>query len=128
MASRPNVHACVKALLSVGLAGVCGQADDGDALDCLGHANGHGRFDAVHLGHLDVHEHSIESSPIDCIDRLLAILDGCDDVAPLLEQPDGQHPVRRAVVRHENLEPRTARPQPVASHQLSLWTIGTGDN
>ena len=52
----------------------------------LARPDGGGRLEAVHLGHLHVHQHHVEALRGERIERLAAVADDGDGVARLLEQ------------------------------------------
>ena len=84
--------------LAVALHGIGRQGDDGDATGCasfLGADRARG-LEAIHVGHLAIHEHQIVDGVIESRDGLPAIRDHVDVMSGLLQQAHGDlliHPI-----------------------------------
>ena len=77
----------------------------GDAcrVACLRCADGGGGLEAVHLGHLHVHQHQVERLLLQGGQRLLAVVGHDHRVAVLLQQADGQPLVDGVVLRQQDV-------------------------
>jgi hypothetical protein len=102
------VHACSKARVAVALHRVRSHGDDPrqpcalplavDASCCL---------EAVHLRHLDVHEHDVVRLQAHGLHRLDAVPRKVGAVSQLLEEQKGESLVQRVVLSDENPQRRT---------------------
>ena len=61
-------------------------------------------LEAVHLGHLEVHEDKVVVAGLEGVDGLEAVADGVRVVAHPLEEPKGDLLVHRVVLGHEHVE------------------------
>jgi len=101
------VHARLEAALAVGFHGVGGERDDGEARAgvgfFLGTDDGRGG-EAVHFGHLQVHEHDVEFFAADVVDGLRAVLGEDGFVAEALKDGGGEATVEGVVFGDEHTE------------------------
>ena len=116
-----SVHACSKASLTVALHGVGSHGEDrgvtiGRALNLADAASG---CDAIHLGHLDVHEHEVEASLFHHGDGLLAVVGDKDRVATFLKQAFRNRLVNTIVFGQQDGQPRGGDSRP-----LMLYDFG----
>jgi len=100
------VHAGREALLAILLHGAGGEGQDGDVTvrPHLGRADRTGRLEAVHLGHLTVHEDEIVGCALEGLDGFPAVAHEIDPVPGLLEHPDGHALAHRVVLGHQDAQ------------------------
>ena len=65
-------------------------------------ADGGRGLEAVHLGHLHVHQHEVEVLRLQRGDRLSAVVGDDDRMSVLLQQADGQLLIDQAVLGQQN--------------------------
>ena len=109
------VHARRQAAFPVALQGVGGHGDDrgmGAGARLAGPDRG-GRLEPVHLRHLHVHQHGIERrAVVQGVERLAAVADDHDLMAPFLQQADRQPLVDRVVLGQQEPQLPPARCPP----------------
>jgi hypothetical protein len=100
------VHGCIEAALAVALHRVRGHRDDRDVFSraSLPLANHRRRLEAVHLGHLDIHQHEVEVLPLQGGDYLVAVARYLDHVPPLLKRADCHSLVDRVVFGQQDAQ------------------------
>ena len=103
------IHPGFQTALSIAFHGVCGHGDDGEMTGAgLPPANLRGSFQAIHLGHLHVHEGQVKLAGFGGGDRGAAILHHGDGMPALLQQPPRHHLVDLIVLGQQDVQ--TARP------------------
>ena len=97
------VHTCGQAILAV-FAGGVGRYRDDDGLCCFVCADKSGGFQAVHLGHLDIHEHEVIVVLFQLFEDFFAIGGHAWVVTHFIEDDEGQLLVDRVIFGQEDTE------------------------
>ena len=100
------VHPGFKAEFSVAYHRVSGHRNDGNVLPAqlFALSNGYCGFQAVHFGHLNIHEDKVEGLCFMSFYCQLASLGYGNGVASLFQQANGQHLVHSIVFSQENFQ------------------------
>ncbi|EZP46142.1 hypothetical protein BW39_05793 [Delftia sp. RIT313] len=104
-----GIHACgldPGALLDIGL---CSQRYHRKMPQRAARAQGARGTEAVHAGHVHVHEHGIERLAVEQLQRLQTVLRSLYRYAGLLQQLGGHLAVEYVVIHHQHPAPRQAR-------------------
>ena len=87
--SHIGVHAGRQIMLAIFWPIVRRHGNDGKTLArwLFPFADGGRGLQAIHFGHLDIHQHGVEHSVLQCLQRFLTIADDRDRVAMKFQQP-----------------------------------------
>lgn len=100
------VHACIEALFAIALHGVGSEGDDRDAASgaVFALAEDAGGGEAVHFGHLDIHQHEVKVALTEGIKGEFAVRDDFDGVALFFEDAEGEFLVDGVILGEEDAE------------------------
>ena len=81
-------------------------------------------LDAVHLGHLDVHQHHVVGLALDRIEHLQAVGGDVGAIAQALQQPQHDLLVHRVVLGHEHAQRQLLREREAERRRPALGVGG----
>ena len=103
-----TIHPGFEALFAIALHGVGSQSDDGDAAGraVFALAEDTGGGEAVHFGHLDIHENEVKGAILDGVESEFAIGDDFDGMALFFEHAKGEFLVHGVILGEEDAQRR----------------------
>src|SRR5579875_19961 len=123
-----TVHSSGEAAFFVAAHGVGGHGDDGNVLasEALVAANGSGGFEAIHFGHLNVHQDRVERLVFESVQYGFARLDRLDGVPSLFEQAHGESAIDRVVFGDQDFQVVASFTERMAGQQSARLAAAGG--